>query len=90
VLFDLGKKIDAGKLAALAPAFERPVVQRTGWLLDHLGFRGRPEKMHRRFLKETQRPWTELEPAIVGDSDLRPPPLDKDTRWNIGPPHPGG
>jgi len=83
VLSDFGKKIDAGKLAALAPAFERPVVQRTGWLLDHLGFRSRTEKMHRRFLNETQRPWTELEPAIVGDPDLTPPTVDKDARWNI-------
>lgn len=82
-LSDLGKKIDAGKLAALAPAFERPVVQRMGWLLDHLGFRGRTEKMHQRFLKETQRPWTELEPAIVGDLDLTPPTVEKDKRWNI-------
>jgi predicted transcriptional regulator of viral defense system len=83
VLSDLGKKIDASKLAALAPAFERPVVQRTGWLLDHLGFQGRTEKMHRRFLKETQRPWTELEPSIVGDPDLTPQPAEKDKRWNI-------
>jgi hypothetical protein len=83
VLSDLGKKIDPGKLAALAPAFERPVVQRTGWLLDHLGFQGRTEKMHRRFLKEAQRPWTELEPAIVGDPDLTPPPIQKNARWNI-------
>jgi predicted transcriptional regulator of viral defense system len=83
VLSDLGKKIDAGKLSALAPAFERPAVQRTGWLLDHLGFQNRTEKMHRRFLKETQRPWTELEPSIVGDPDLTPLPLEKSKRWNL-------
>jgi hypothetical protein len=83
VLSDLGKKIDAGKLAALASAFERPVVQRTGWLLDHLGFQARTEKMHQRFLKETQRPWTELEPSIVNDPDLTPPPIEKNKRWNL-------
>ena len=83
VLSDLGKKIDASKLAALALSFERPAIQRTGWLLDHLGFRDCTKKMHRRFLKETQRPWTELEPAIVGDPDLTPPVVEKDRRWNI-------
>jgi predicted transcriptional regulator of viral defense system len=83
VLSDLGKRIDSAKLAALAPAFERPVVQRTGWMLDQTGFRDRTEKMHQRFLKETRRPWTELEPSIVGDPDLTPPPLEKDKRWNV-------
>jgi len=83
VLSDLGRKIDASKLAALAASFERPVVQRTGWLLDHLGFQNRTEKMHRNFLKETQRPWTELEPSVVGDPDLTPPPVEKNKRWNL-------
>jgi predicted transcriptional regulator of viral defense system len=83
VLSDLGKKINSAKLATLAPAFERPVVQRMGWLLDHLAFQGRTEKIHRRFLKETQRPWTELEPSIVGDPDLTPPPIERSKRWNL-------
>jgi hypothetical protein len=39
--------------------------------------------MHRRFLRETQRPWTELEPAIVGDPDLTPQPIEKNKRWNL-------
>jgi hypothetical protein len=83
VFSDLGKKIDAGKLAKLAADFERPVVQRAGWLFDHLGFQERTEKMHRRFLRETQRPWTELESAIVGDPDLTPQPIEKNKRWNL-------
>jgi len=83
VLSDLGRKIDAGKLAALAAVFERPVVQRMGWLLDHLGFQERTEKMHQHFLKETQRPWTELEPAIIGDPDLTPSSIEESNRWNL-------
>jgi predicted transcriptional regulator of viral defense system len=83
VFADLGRKIDADKLAALSAAFERPIVQRAGWLLDHLGFQERTEKMHRRFLKESQRPWTEFEPAIVGDPDLTPSPVDESKRWNL-------
>ncbi len=83
VFSDLGKKIDASKLAAISESFERPVIQRAGWLLDQLGFEARTEKLHRRFLKETQRPWTELEPAIVGDPDLTPPLVEENKRWNL-------
>jgi hypothetical protein len=54
-----------------------------GWLLDHLGFQEQTGKMHRRFLKESQRPWTELEPAIVGDADLTPQPIEESKRWNL-------
>jgi predicted transcriptional regulator of viral defense system len=83
VFSELGRKIDPGKLAALSGAFERPTVQKAGWLLDHLGFEKRTEKMHRHFLKESQRPWTELEPAIVGDPDLTPRPVEENKRWNL-------
>jgi predicted transcriptional regulator of viral defense system len=83
VLSDLGEKIDSGKLAALAPAFERPVIQRTGWLLDRLGHQHRTEELHACFLRESQRPWTELEPAIARDPDLMPLPVEKNRRWNI-------
>ena len=83
VFADLGPKLDAGKLAALSEAFERPVIQRVGWLLDHLGFEARAEKLHRRFLKEKQRPWTEWEPGVVGDPDLTPPPVEENKRWNL-------
>ena len=31
-------------------------------------------------VREVQLPWTELEPAIVGDSDLTPPPIEKNAR----------
>ena len=37
VLSDLGKMIDPGQLSALSASVERPVVQRLGYLLDHLG-----------------------------------------------------
>ena len=37
VLSDLGRKIDREQLAALSVVVERPVVQRLGYLLDHLG-----------------------------------------------------
>ncbi len=37
VLSDLGRKIDREQLAALSATVERPVVQRLGCLLDHLG-----------------------------------------------------
>jgi predicted transcriptional regulator of viral defense system len=83
VLADLGRKINGGKLVRLASAFERPVIQRTGWLLEHLGFSDRTTKLHQRFMKEKQRPWVELEPTIAKDPDLTPPPVEENKRWNI-------
>jgi len=83
VFSDLGEKIDPGKLAALASAFERPVIQRAGWLLDRLGYQKRTEELHAHFLRESQRPWTELEPAIAKDPDLAPLPVEKNERWNV-------
>lgn len=83
VLSDLGEKMDSGKLAALASAFERPVIQRAGWLLDRLGHRQRTEELHAHFLQESQRPWTELEPGIAKDPDLTPLPVEKNERWNV-------
>lgn len=46
VLKDLGERLDPAKLAVLAPAFERTVVQRLGHLLDWLGFAAAAEALH--------------------------------------------
>ena len=45
VLSDLGKMIDPGQIAALSASVERPVVQRLGYLLDHLGHENLTEPM---------------------------------------------
>ncbi|MCB1551897.1 MAG: hypothetical protein KDJ26_07865 [Alphaproteobacteria bacterium] len=83
VLSDLGDKIEPGKLAKLAAKFERPVVQRVGWLLDRLGYQQCTEELHVGFLQEAQRPWTELEPAIAKNPHLAPLPVEKNKKWNV-------
>lgn len=83
VLSDLGEKIDPWKLAALAPAFARPVIQRTGWLLDRLGHGARAEPLHAAFMREPKRPWTELDPAMAADADFAPLPVEKNKKWNV-------
>ncbi len=83
VFSDLGEKIDPGKLAALAMTFERPVTQRTGWLLDRLGYEQCTEQLHAGLMQDQKRPWTELDPAIVRDPDLAPLPVEKNKKWNV-------
>src|ERR1700685_1599107 len=43
VLSELAPKVDAKRLGALSASFERPVVQRLGYLLDQLHYRKRAE-----------------------------------------------
>jgi len=83
VLSDLGDKIEPGKLAELAAKFERPVVQRAGWLLDRLGYQQCTEDLHVGFMQEAQRPWTELEPAVAKNPHLAPLPVEKNKKWNV-------
>ena len=72
VLSDLGRKIDREQLAALSVVMERPVVQRLGYLLEHLGH----DELLTGPMQESLRargslPWTELEPAGGGGPGLR-------------------
>jgi len=83
VFSDLGSKIDPEKLTSLASAFERPVVQRTGYLLDKSGYSDRTEKLYEYLRASSPLPWTELEPASAGDPDFTPEPVEKNKRWHI-------
>jgi predicted transcriptional regulator of viral defense system len=80
---DLGSKIDPEKLASLASVFERPVVQRTGYLLDKIGHSDRTEKLYEYLYASPPLPWTELEPASAGDPDFTPEPVEKNKRWHV-------
>jgi len=46
VLADLGKELRPDALAKLAPAFERAVIQRLGYLLEHVKHRNAAEGLH--------------------------------------------
>jgi predicted transcriptional regulator of viral defense system len=83
VLTDLGARIDAGRLATLAPAFERTVIQRLGYLLDHLKFREQASVLHRHLEHSKPLPWVELEPGRGRYADFSPQPVERNSRWHV-------
>ena len=83
VLSDLGRKIDRGQLAALSTVVERPVVQRLGYLLDHLGHDALTEPMLEALGARGSLPWTELDRQEAGDPDFAPEPRQRDLRWRV-------
>jgi predicted transcriptional regulator of viral defense system len=83
VIADLAERLDAGKLAALAAAYERSVSQRLGYLLDRFGRSERAEPLHRMLTKRSTVPWVELEPSLAKDIELAPEPQDRNDRWHI-------
>lgn len=84
VLSDLGSRADPHKLAALAPAFERSVVQRLGHLLGKLGHQESTGALYDALTAQhTPLPWVELEPSQAGDPDFAPTPTARDERWHV-------
>ena len=83
VLSDLGRKIDREQLAALSVVMERPVVQRLGYLLDHLGHDELTGSMQESLGARGTLPWTELDRQEARDPDFASEPLQRDVRWRI-------
>jgi predicted transcriptional regulator of viral defense system len=83
VISDLGEKIDAEKLAAIAPAFERNVAQRAGYLIDRVGHTGKTEKLRGYLSSHTPLPWVELTPLPKSIPDFLPNPVERNDRWHI-------
>ena len=61
VLADLAGKIDPEKLSGLSVSFERPVVQRLGNLLEHLGHGNRAKPMWVKMFADKSPRWVELD-----------------------------
>jgi len=83
VLCDLGSKIDAGQLALLSLKFEKPVVQRLGYLLDKLDRRSITGKMHNLLMSRGLTGWNELDRKEAYDPLFAPDPVERDQRWRI-------
>jgi predicted transcriptional regulator of viral defense system len=81
VLSDLGPKINPEALEKLAPAFERTVIQRLGYLLDCLKQPRSAGMLSRHLEKSRPLPWIELEPGrrLAKSSQ----PLERNARWNV-------
>lgn len=83
VFSELGAKIDPEKLAALAPAFERSVMQRLGHLLGRSGNEDRTMRLYRHLSSGPSIPWVELNPGISGDPDALAGKAERDERWRV-------
>ena len=83
VLSDFGEKIDPEQLAALSAVVARPVVQRLGYLLDHLGHDSLTGPMLESLRARGALPWTELDRQEARDPDFAPEPRQRDLRWRI-------
>ena len=83
VLSDLGQKIDPGQLAVLSEAVERPVVQRLGYLLEHLGHDTLTGSILDTLRARGSLPWTELDRREAQDPDFAPEPRQRDLRWRV-------
>lgn len=85
-LSDLGEKVNGEKLAVIAPHFERAVVQRLGYLLDHLGHAAAAEPLRRQLFAQSSVPWVKLEPARGKNKILlteEDEPAERNTRWHV-------
>ncbi|MBF9052449.1 hypothetical protein GTA62_20710 [Roseobacter sp. HKCCD9010] len=83
VLSDLGSKIDADQLAILSLSFEKPVVQRLGYMLDILDRRSLTRKMHDLLMSSNRPSWTELDRKEARDPMFAPDPIERDQRWRV-------
>jgi predicted transcriptional regulator of viral defense system len=81
VLSDLGEKMTAQLLQKLAPAFERSVIQRLGYLLDYVKHNEAAEGLHAHLQNEKALPWVELDPAKRAAKSSKPP--ERNARWNV-------
>ncbi len=80
VLSDLAGQIQPQKLGSLSVAFERPVVQRLGHLLERLGHEDRAEPMLEKLVSNNPPAWAELDRS---EADLEPEPVERDQRWRV-------
>ena len=83
VLSDLGHRIDREQLAALSVVVERPVVQRLGYLLDHLGHDVLTGPMQESLRARGSLPWIELDRQEARDPDFAPEPRQRNRRWRV-------
>ena len=83
VLSDLGQKIDPGQLAALSGQVERPVVQRLGHLLEHVGHAAVTGPMLDALRGRGSLPWTALDRQEAQDSNSEGEPRWHDPRWRV-------
>jgi predicted transcriptional regulator of viral defense system len=83
VLSELASQLNPQKLAKLSDAFEKPVVQRLGYLLDRLGYEEITAAMLRSLEARGRLFWVELSTPQSPDADLSPQVSERNDRWHV-------
>ena len=84
ILVDLGEKIDGVKLTALAPQFERAVVQRLGYLIERVGHADAARGLHDYLsTRSGSVRWVSLEPQKRGRGSAAAVPIERNERWHV-------
>ena len=83
VLSDLGPRIDPQQLSTLSVLVERPVVQRLGHLLEHLGHDAVTGSMLETLQARGSLSWTELDRQEGRHPDFELEPQQRDRRWRV-------
>lgn len=83
VLVELAERIDPLQLADLSTKFEKPVVQRLGYMLDRLGHRALTIRMHEALRKRGSFRWVELLPWMARNPVFTFEPLERNARWRV-------
>ena len=85
VLVELAERIDPLQLADLSAKFEKPVVQRLGYMLDYLGHQALTTRMHEVLRERGTFRWVELLPwmARPENSVFGFEPLERNSRWRV-------
>lgn len=83
VLAGFRHRIDPLQLASLSMQVERPVVQRLGYLLEHLHHDTLAEPMLEALHGRGPLPWVELNRQEIRDPEFAPEPRQRDLRWRV-------
>lgn len=83
IFADLGAKLNAEKMVLLRHAFERSVLQRAGYLLEHVGLQEQAAKLHQSLANGPRLQWAELDPALAAVPDLAREVLVRDEHWRL-------
>ncbi len=82
VLAELGEVLGPEKLAVLAPAFERSIVQRLGYMLDWFNFETLADSLQC-FLGQQENSWVELDPYLARCKEFAPQPIERNRKWKV-------
>jgi len=82
VLIELSNGMDVEKLASLSTVFERSVVQRLGFVLDHLGHENLTRSLNAA-IRRRKLNWVELDPHEAKGTDFAADVVERNKHWRV-------